>query len=98
MQPQQLEVGRGGGPLRRRDEIGRIHPELAGPIVADEPDALETGVLGDRGSEEDRLPPARLRRDGLEPAELARRLDGDGANPGRNGGTQLFVAACRARS
>ena len=73
-----------------------IHPELAGPVVADEPDALEraSSVTAARSRTGCRRPASR--RDGLEPAELARRLDRDRADPGRDGGPQLFVALAGA--
>ncbi len=46
----------------RGGKVVRVHPELASPVVADEPDPLQPGVLGHRRPQQDRLDPARLRR------------------------------------
>ena len=54
----EVEVGRRDGMRRCRREVRAVHPELARAVVADQPDALEPGVLGDRRAQEDRLDPA----------------------------------------
>ena len=72
VQPEQLEMRRADRAARRIDEIRRVHPELARAVVADEPDALESGVLGHGRPEHHRLDPTDLRGDRFEPRELAR--------------------------
>ena len=71
VEAQQVEVRRPTAPLGRLHEIGRVHPELAGAVVADQPDPFEAGVLGDGGAEHDRLDPTEPRGDRLEPRQLA---------------------------
>jgi hypothetical protein len=67
-------------------------PELARPVVADEPDALQAGCLRDGGPEQDRLAPSDSPGDALEAAQLARRLDGHHAHSRLDGRRQLLVA------
>ena len=98
MQPEQLEMRRGDRSCRRCDEVGGVHPELAGAVVADEPDALEPARSETAARSRTGWTRARARGDRLEPGELAGRLDGDRADPGRDRGTQLVVALARARS
>ena len=96
MESEQLEMWRRHRPSRRIREVRRIHPELARPVVADEADALESGMLGDGRPQENRLDPAGMRGDPLESCQLARRLDGDGADAGGDRGAELVVALARA--
>ena len=96
VEPEQVQVRRGDRAPRRLGEVRGVHPELAGPVVADEADPLEPGVLRDRRPQQDRLDPARVRRDRLEACQLAGRLDGDRADPGRDRRGELVVALARA--
>ena len=60
VEAEQLEMGRRRRPCAAlAARSARVHPELAGAVVTDEPDALEPGVLGDRGAQQDRLADAR---------------------------------------
>ena len=69
---------------RRATRSAGVHPELAGAVVADEPDPLEPGVLGDGGPQQDRLDAAPgLAAIASSRAELAGRLDGDRPDAGR---------------
>ena len=95
VEPEQIQVRRGGRATRRLGEVRGVHPELAGPVVADEADPFEPGLLGDRCPQEDRLDPARGRRDPLEACQLTGRLDGDRADPGRDSRRQFDVALAR---
>ena len=96
VQSEQVEVRRRRRARGRCREIRRVHPELPGAVVADEADPLEPGVLRDGCAQEDRLDPARLRRDRLEACQLAGRLDRDRADPGRDRRRELVVALARA--
>ena len=87
---------RAGRQPRGGDEVGGVHPELAGAVVADEADSLEAGVLAHGGAEHHRHLAAGVRRDRLEACQLAGRLDGHGADPGLDGGPQLVVALARS--
>ena len=95
MQPEQLEVRRGDRSTCASGEVRRVHPELAGPVVTDEPDTFRRASLGDGRPEQDRLAAPELSRDRLEPSKLAGRLDRDRADPGRHRGAQLIVALAR---
>ena len=96
MDAAQLELGRGEGVAGAGSEVVVIHPELARTAVVDDPGRL--GRVGrERPPEQDRHPPVGCRSDRLEPVELARRLDGDQADPRLNGRAQLLVPLARAR-
>ena len=56
--PDRVEPGRGDRLRRGGSQVGRVHPELAGAVVADEPDALEARRLGHGCAQQDRLAPA----------------------------------------
>ncbi len=88
----------GEATARRADvgEVRGVHPELAGPVVADEADPFEPGLLRDGCPQEDRLDPAHGRRDRLEACQFAGRLHGDRADPGRDRRGELVVALARA--
>jgi hypothetical protein len=96
MQPEKLEMWRRDGPPRRVRQVRRVHPELAGSVVADEADPLQPRTLGDRGAKEDRLHTPRICGDPLQACQLSGRLHGDRADPGRDRGGELVVALARA--
>ena len=95
VQPEQVEMRGTRGQPRGVDQVARVHPELAGAVVADEADAFEPGDLRHRRAEQHRLAPAGRARDALEPSELAERFDGDGADPGGDRRLELPVALAR---
>jgi hypothetical protein len=95
VQAEQLEPRRIGRVARRRHEVTGIHAELAGAVVADEPDAFESRRLPYSGPNEHRHATIRRSRDRLEPLQLAARFDGDRANVGFDRGAQLRLALAR---
>jgi len=95
--PEQLEMPRPCRRSRRGPQVGLVHPELARPVVADQPDALQAVGGADRRAQEDRHAPVRLRRDPLQAVELARRLDRDCPDVGRDRVAQLGVALAGTR-
>ncbi len=82
MQAEKVEVPRATGSPGARPEIVGVHPELAGPVVADEAHPLQACLGADRRAQEHGDGPARRRRDPFEAIELARRLDGDDPHAG----------------
>jgi hypothetical protein len=95
--PEQVEIGRSGRPLGTDFEIGRAHPELAGAVVADEPDALQASGRRDRCPEHHRDDPVGVLGNALETFELAEGLDRDRPNSDAAREPELLVSFARAR-
>ena len=95
--PSSSSQGERDGLARGEPQVARVHPELAGAVVAHEPDALEAVAPPNGAPEQDGLPPAERLGDGREPAQLQRRLDGHDPDAGIDRGAQLLVALARAR-
>ena len=93
--PRSSRCCRSSGEPRRIDQVRRVHPELAGAVVADQPHALEPGHLGDGGAKHDRLAPAGGARDPLEPrrARRATRRSPRGCRPRRAASSSLVALA-----
>ena len=81
----------------REPQVGGVHPELARPVVADEPDALQPRRLGDGRAEQDGLAAPEPLGDPREPPQLADRLDGHDPHARLDRGVQLLVALAGAR-
>ena len=89
VQPEQLEVRRGSRAARGGRQVGGVHPELAGAVVADEPDPFQPVALGDGGAQHDRL--AATRRSRGDRSSLA-------SSPGDSTVIARMPAATAARS
>ena len=73
MEPKEPEMWRRGRAVARRDKIRRVHPELAGPVVADQAHPLEARSLPDGHPQEhgNRWRPLAARRgQRLQPCQL----------------------------
>ena len=95
--PERLEE-RGRSRLGRgRPQVREVHPELARPVVPDDPDALRRAGRGHREAEHDRLAAARSLRKRRKAAELAAGLDRDDTHARLHRRGQLLVALARSR-
>ena len=92
---QQFHVCRTGSRPGSLEERLERHAELA-LDAADESDRLQPRVVGNGQAQEDRLAPARRGGDGLEAAQLTRRLHGDDADAGGDRRGQFLVPFARS--